>query len=120
MSYKSPAVGHEISCVFYGVKKKILNDSSFLEKTLSDALKKEKFTLLDVVTRSFKPQGFTIMILLAESHASLHTYPEHSSIYFNLYSCRSDHDGIKTYNILKSKLNPKEVDWSERKVVVKV
>jgi S-adenosylmethionine decarboxylase len=117
--YQSPFVGNEISCVMHGIDEGILNNSSVLENILIDALKQDKFTILEKASHHFEPKGFTLMILLAESHVSIHTYPEYNSLYFGLYSCRGEGDGIKTYEIFKGKLNPKSVDFIQRPIIVK-
>jgi len=117
--YQSPPMGNEISCVMHGIDEGILNNSSQLEKNLRDALREDKFTILEEASHEFNPKGFTLMILLAESHVSIHTYPEYNSLYFGLYSCRGEGDGIKTYEIFKDKVNPKSVDFVQRPIIVK-
>jgi S-adenosylmethionine decarboxylase len=116
--YQSPFVGNEISCVMHGIDEGILNNSSEIEKNLVEALKKDKFTILEKASHEFNPKGFTLMILLAESHVSIHTYPEYNSLYFGLYSCRGEGDGIKTYEIFKNKIKPKSVDFIQRAINV--
>jgi S-adenosylmethionine decarboxylase len=36
-----------------------------------------------------EPGGITAMVLLAESHLAVHTFPEHGSLTLNLFCCRS-------------------------------
>jgi S-adenosylmethionine decarboxylase len=112
-------MGNEISCVMHGIDQEILNNSSRLEATLLQALSEDKFTILEKTVHYFEPKGFTLIILLAESHVSIHTYPEYHSLYFGLYSCRGEGDGIKTYEIFKEKVRPKLVDFVQRPIVVK-
>ncbi len=119
MEYKSPPIGNEISCVMYGINNKILHNRGKLESILLEALKKENFENLRKISYEFKPQGYSIIILIAESHATIHTYPEYNSLYFHLYSCRGPESGRKTYEFLKEKLKPSSVDFNEREVVVK-
>ena len=116
--YKSPPVGHEISAVMFGVDTKYLLDSGFLHKILIDGLKLEGFTILKEIVHDFEPQGFTSLVLLSESHASIHTYPEHNTLYFQIYSCRGPGDGRKTFEHMKNMLKPKFVEFDERSIVV--
>lgn len=118
MSYKSTTTGNEISCIMYGISDKKLSDTQKLGEKLSQALKTDKFDVLDKVSHAFTPQGFTIVILLAESHVAVHTYPEYNSLYFNLYSCRGEKDGEKTYEEFKKYLKPESVDFLENKIFV--
>ncbi len=119
MTYISSIIGNEISTVMHGINKKILNNNNLLLDTLEKALKKDKFTILGKSDYKFKPQGYTLVILLAESHVAIHTYPEHNSIYFYIYSCRKKDDGQKIYQAIKKVLKPKSVDIAERNVIVK-
>ena len=42
--------------------------------------KAAKVEILNVSQHKFKPQGFTLVALLAESHMSFHTFPEKNII----------------------------------------
>ena len=53
-----------------------LNDESFLRCTLDRAAKLAKATVLNLISNKFEPQGVTAIVLLAESHISIHTWPE--------------------------------------------
>ena len=115
---KSPPIGHEISCVMYGIPASILNNSKKLKDILINALKKDNFTILNEISYEFNPQGISIIILLAESHASIHTYPEYNSLHFNIYSCRGRGDCKKTFEVLKKALHPSSIDFNERDVII--
>ncbi|PIT96987.1 adenosylmethionine decarboxylase [Candidatus Campbellbacteria bacterium CG10_big_fil_rev_8_21_14_0_10_35_52] len=119
MSYQPPEVGNEISCVMHGIDEKLLYNTKALERKIIGALNKEKFTILDIMSHKFKPHGYTLAILLSESHIAAHTYPEYNSFYFSIYSCRGKEDGAKTYEAVKKYLKPKSIDYSNKKIVVK-
>ena len=119
MKYQSPILGNEISCVMHGIDAKILNDHKKLESILLRALKKDRFAILEKASHVFNPRGYTLVILLAESHVSIHTYPEYDSLYFSLYSCRGEGDGIKTYKFFKQMAKPVSVDFNQRPILVR-
>ena len=62
----------------------------------------------------FTPQGLTFVILLAESHLSVHTWPELKSVAFDLYVCNHTKDNSKSalevYEMVKTLFNPKEIN----------
>jgi len=118
MNYKASPIGNEISCVMYGINKDLLNNHENLRDTLIEFLKQEEFTILKQASHKFKPQGYTLTIILAESISSISTYPEYNSLHFYIYSCRSPEDGRKTYNSLKQKLSPKSISYNERNIIV--
>ena len=53
-----------------------LNDESFLRCILNRASKLANATVLNLISNKFEPQGVTAIALLAESHISIHTWPE--------------------------------------------
>lgn len=44
-------------------------------------------SILRIEHHSFVPQGLTAVALLAESHASIHTYPELEEAFVDYFSC---------------------------------
>ena len=119
MTYQLSPIGNEISCVMYDIDTKTLSDNNRLEQILVEALRKSNFKILDKVSHRFQPQGYTLVVLLAESHAAIHTFPEHNSLFFYLYSCRGQNDGRETFEYLKQILKPSHIDMNERPVIVK-
>ena len=64
-----------------------LNDESFLRCTLNRAAKLAKATVLNLISNKFDPQGVTAIALLAESHISIHTWPESSYSAVDIFTC---------------------------------
>ncbi len=78
-------VGEHITLDIIGTKKEY--DPSFYEKLVYKIAKKAKVTVLEISKYKFKPQGFTMVALLAESHISFHTFPEKGIISFDFFTC---------------------------------
>ena len=64
-----------------------LNDESFLRCTLNRAAKLAKATVLNIISNKFEPQGVTAIALLAESHISIHTWPESNYSAVDIFTC---------------------------------
>ena len=64
-----------------------LNDESFLRCTLNKASKLAKATVLNLISNKFEPQGVTAIALLAESHISIHTWPESHYSAIDIFTC---------------------------------
>ena len=64
-----------------------LNDESFLRCILSRAAKLANATVLNLVSNKFEPQGVTAIALLAESHISIHTWPESNYSAVDIFTC---------------------------------
>jgi ornithine decarboxylase len=79
--------GRHVLAEFEGVDPALLNDVAFLHATLTRSLAEAGATVCDVVSKRFTPQGVTVLALLSESHASLHTYPELGSVFLDVFTC---------------------------------
>ena len=64
-----------------------LNDESFLRCTLNRAAKFANATVLNLISNKFEPQGVTAIALLAESHISIHTWPESNYSAVDIFTC---------------------------------
>ena len=64
-----------------------LNDESFLCCSLNRAAKFAKATILNLISNKFEPQGVTAIALLAESHISIHTWPESNYSAVDIFTC---------------------------------
>jgi len=71
----------------YGCDHEKLNDESFLSCTLNKAAKLANATVLNLITNKFEPQGVTAIALLAESHLSIHTWPEAQYSAVDIFTC---------------------------------
>ena len=64
-----------------------LNDESFLRCIVNRAAKIAKATVLNLISNKFEPQGVTAIALLAESHISIHTWPESNYSAVDIFTC---------------------------------
>jgi len=64
-----------------------LNDESFLRCTLNRAAKLANATVLNLIINKFEPHGVTAIALLAESHISIHTWPESNYSAVDIFTC---------------------------------
>jgi len=65
-------------------------DPSLLKATLSHALAESEYEVLNFMEHHFKPFGYTAVWLLAESHFSLHTFPEFEQTYLQICGCNEE------------------------------
>ena len=64
-----------------------LNDESFLRCILNRAAKLANAKVLNLISHKFSPQGVTAIALLAESHISIHTWPESNYSAVDIFTC---------------------------------
>lgn len=91
-----------------GVDAGLLDDLAHLEVALKRALAASGATILEMSSHRFVPQGVTILALLAESHASLHTYPEHAAVFVDVFTCGAA-DPRTAVDLLTHELQPGQV-----------
>jgi len=68
----------------------LLDDEAHIRNVLIVAADQAKSTLLDISSHKFDPQGVTAIALLAESHISIHTWPEKGMAVCDVFTC-GDH-----------------------------
>ncbi|MEW6288119.1 MAG: adenosylmethionine decarboxylase [Chloroflexota bacterium] len=65
----------------------ILLDSERSYSLFAQAVRESGLTVVDEGFYKFSPHGFTCFLLLAESHASLHAWPEHGYCAIDIFTC---------------------------------
>lgn len=68
----------------------LLDDEGWIRDTVYMASKKCNSTLLALNSHKFDPQGVTCVAMLAESHISIHTWPEKGMAVCDIFTC-GDH-----------------------------
>lgn len=98
----------------YGCPREILDDYDYLQEVMETAISMSGATLLRIFGEKFSPQGVTLLALLAESHASIHTWPEQGYAAVDLYTCNPE--GVtphKAVKYIKEKLGATDVKEQE-------
>ena len=86
-----------------------LDDEEYVKETLIEAAKIGKLEVLKVDTHKFEPYGVTGYALLAESHISIHTWPEDGIARCDLFSCNSSTDYKSVIQYMQTRFHSMEV-----------
>ena len=89
-----------------------LNDICFIEETLLKCIKSAKATLLNIHLHPFEPDGVSGVAVLAESHISVHTWPEHNYAAFDVFMCGDTLPEI-CIEIMREAFKPGHISVSE-------
>ena len=81
------ALGRHLLADFYGIAAHVLNDAQALEATLVAAAHAAGAVPLERRFHSFGGGGVTGVVLLKESHISVHTWPEHCFAAGDVFMC---------------------------------
>mgnify|MGYP001318569653 CR=1 FL=1 len=79
--------GKHLLLELYGCNFDKLNDELYLRCQLTSAAKLANAVVLNIVSNKFEPYGVTAIALLAESHLSIHTWPESSYSAIDIFTC---------------------------------
>ena len=80
-------LGNHILLELWGVSRDLLDDSAELEQRLIEAATRGGAHVLEGKFRSFEPQGISGVLILAESHITLHTWPELGYAAVDVFTC---------------------------------
>jgi len=110
-----PYVGRHLIADFSGVDRALLCAGRQVTDKLVDVLTSAGFHVADVRGHEFPGGGFTSLVLLTESHASLHSYPELAYLALDLFSCGTA-DPKPVLDELTAWLNPERchTHWVDR------
>ena len=79
--------GKHLLLELYGCNSDKLNDEIFLRYKIVSASKLARASVLNLVSNKFEPFGVTAIALLAESHLSIHTWPESQYAAIDIFTC---------------------------------
>jgi S-adenosylmethionine decarboxylase len=92
-----------------------LNDRDRIETALIDAVKAAGATLLHIHLHTFSEGGgISGVAVLAESHISVHTWPEKGYAAFDVFMC-GDAEPRKALGVFKAAFNPGRIVIGEHK-----
>jgi S-adenosylmethionine decarboxylase proenzyme len=93
----------------------LLNDSAILEKAMKEAARISGATVVNSAFHRYNPQGLSGIIIIAESHLSVHTWPEYGYAAIDCFTCGTSVDPWKALDYLKSALKCGSMAVSEIK-----
>lgn len=93
-----------------GCPAELLEKVDIVKTLLNEVVLEAKLNKVGEVFHQFKPRGVTGIILIAESHVSIHTWPEHRTIVADIFTCGKEGNAEKTFEILIKKFKPEDYD----------
>lgn len=87
----------------------MLDDETRLRELTRLAAEATGATVLEICSHRFNPQGVTSLAMLAESHASLHTYPESKIVFWDCFTCGTTCNPELSVAVLVEALKPGSV-----------
>ncbi|HEY5595623.1 MAG TPA: adenosylmethionine decarboxylase [Nitrospiria bacterium] len=66
---------------------KVLNDLKKVQEIMVSAAKEAKATIVEISFHKFSPFGISGVVVIAESHISIHTWPEYGYAAIDIFTC---------------------------------
>jgi S-adenosylmethionine decarboxylase len=90
-----------------------LDDPQMCEETLKEAVKRAGATLIALKVHRFNPHGLTGIAIIAESHISIHTWPELKYAALDIFTCGEKVDPLRAVEPFVEWLKPKHTQMME-------
>jgi S-adenosylmethionine decarboxylase len=78
-----------------------------------EALRRAGATILHALTHAFPGRGLTSVLILSESHAALHTWPETGTVHLDIFSCSSRLKSLEAIDELSRTFGARHVSVQE-------
>jgi S-adenosylmethionine decarboxylase len=109
------ALGYHYLIELYDCNASLLENCDTTKKILHEAVKKSGATEIGQVFHQFAPHGISGVILISESHFSIHTWPEKKYAAIDLFTCDASLQIKNTYKYLISAFSAKSSSITEIK-----
>ncbi|MCL4407410.1 MAG: adenosylmethionine decarboxylase [Thermotogae bacterium] len=108
------ALGRHLLIELYGCDVAMLDDIAGIEEHMRTAARKANSTVVNSTFHRFNPYGVSGVVVIAESHLSIHTWPEYGYAAVDIFTCGDSVDPWKAFEYLK------DVMKSERESVLEL
>lgn len=81
------ALGRHLLLELFDCDTDVINSLEAVKGALVEAARRAQATIVDVVFHEFNPFGISGVVVIAESHLSIHTWPEYRFAAVDIFSC---------------------------------
>lgn len=107
------SLGRHLLVEFYDCDPVVLNDLSLVENSMKEAAIAAGSTIVDTVFRRFAPHGISGVVVIAESHLAIHTWPEYGYAAVDLFTCGEKVDPWTAHDYLLDAFRARDSECKE-------
>ncbi|MBW1974503.1 MAG: S-adenosylmethionine decarboxylase proenzyme [Deltaproteobacteria bacterium] len=109
------SLGKHLIAELYDCDRNLIASVEKIEKLLIDAVNISKATIIKPVFHQFNPHGVSGVVVIAESHFSIHTWPEYGYCALDIFTCGEQIDADAALRFLKEALKAGSMSIVEMK-----
>lgn len=109
------SLGKHLIVELYDCDKSLIDRVDQVEAILVEAVKVSKATIIKPVFHQFNPHGVSGVVVIAESHFSIHTWPEYGYCALDIFTCGEQIDSDLALQFLKKEFKAKSMSIVELK-----
>src|SRR5512140_901716 len=108
-------LGRHLIVEYSDCDKRSLDDVRLLEETMNEAVRRSGATIVRSVFHRYNPQGVSGVVVIAESHIFIDTWPEYGYAAVDFFTCGDSVDPYKAHEYLSAVLAAGQVHLQELK-----
>ena len=108
-------LGRHLIVEYADCNSKLLNNIELLEQYMNESVRKAGATIVSSKFHNYNPQGVSGVVIIAESHLSIHTWPEYGYAAVDSFTCGDTVDPYKAFEYMKEMLESKTAAVKELK-----
>jgi S-adenosylmethionine decarboxylase len=109
------SLGNHLLVEMYDCDTAIINNHEMVEAILVEAAKAAGANVVNQVFHKFNPHGVSGVVVISESHLSIHTWPEFGYCAIDVFTCGDTINNMKAVNHMKQMFRSKSVSVMEMK-----
>ena len=97
-------LGNHLLIELYNCDRKLLNNAEKIEEYMKEAAVAAGATIVSSHTNLFNPHGVSGVVIIAESHITIHTWPEHGYAAVDAFTCGPEVMTLKVKEVMEKRL----------------
>lgn len=106
-------LGRHLIVEYVDCDRAVLDDLSSLEKSMTQAVRLSGATIVKSSFHRYNPQGVSGVVVIAESHMSIHTWPEYGYAAVDFFTCGEECDPSLAHEYMVKALRCKSSEVKE-------
>jgi S-adenosylmethionine decarboxylase len=107
------ALGRHLLEELFGCDEGILNDREVIARIMNEAALVSGTTVVESIFHLFNPHGISGIVVIAESHFAIHTWPEFRYAAVDIFTCGNVVDPWKAHDYIKRELKAESISTVE-------